>query len=294
MPLDWNDLKYLIGLAERGSVSAAARGLGVDKGTVSRRVAALEHALGTRLFDRKASGWTPTAAGRRALACARRIEGDIGALLSELGGAAKGVRVPVRLTAPQWFCSEVLLPRIVAFQGAERWIDLNLSARSRVADLAEREAEVGLRNVRPPRGEFVARRAGELGSALYASRKWLAQRPPIIGHEDVLRARLVGYPDRISYVPGFGWIDDALGGRTALRVDDAFAIAAALRAEAGLGVIPCFLGDRDPALTRVTSEVHSESIWLVAPVELARTRAVRKVMGFVADAFAANARALRG
>jgi DNA-binding transcriptional LysR family regulator len=291
---DWDDLRYLVAVADRGSASAAARALGVDKGTVSRRIGALEHAVGARLFDRKASGWTTTAAGRKVLAAARRMDGDVAALLVELGGLTETARVGVRLTAPQWFCSEVLLPRIAAFQGAERWIDLNLSARSRIADLAEREAEVGLRNIRPPRGEYVVRKAGELGSALYASRKWLASRPPLLSREDVLGQRMVGYPDRITYVPGFDWLDAALGGRAPLRVDDAFAIAAALRAGAGVGVIPCFLGDRDPALTRVTGEVHVESIWLVAPIELARTRAVRKVSRFVADAFAANAKALRG
>ncbi len=281
--MDWDDLRYLIAVALRGSASAAARGLGVDKGTVSRRIAALEHGVGTRLFDRRASGWTPTAAGRKALASARRVETDIAAMLADLGGTSETARVGVRLTAPQWFCAEVLLPRIAAFQSAERWIDLNLSARSRVADLAEREAEVGLRNTRPPHGEFVVRKAGELGSAIYASQKWMSGRPPIVGRDDVLKHRLVGYPDRVGYVPGFAWIDAALRGHAPLRVDDASAIAAALRAGAGLGVIPCFLGDRDPELQRVTLEKHEETIWLVAPTELARTRAVRKVIAFTAS-----------
>lgn len=294
MMTDWNDLRFLLAVAQRGSVSAAARALGVDKATVSRRVGALEHNIGTRLFERRASGWIPTRAGHRAVASAATIDASVAAMLTDLGGSSDAVRVGVRLTAPQWFCSEVLLPRIAAFQGAERWIDLNLSARSRVADLAEREAEVGLRNTRPPRGEFVVRKAGELGSAIYAGRRWLAARPPIVSQQDVVGERLVGYPDRLTYVPGFAWLDAAVAGRAPLRVDDAIAIAAALRGGAGLGVIPCFLGDRDPGLVRVTGEMHSETIWLVAPVELARTRAVRKVIAFVAEAFAANAKALRG
>ncbi len=79
-----------------------------------------------------------------------------------------------------------------------------------------------------------------------------------------------------------------------MRVDDAFAIAAAIRAGAGIGVIPSFLGDRDPLLRRVTDEYHRETIWLVAPVELARTLAVKRVFAFVAESFAVNALALRG
>jgi DNA-binding transcriptional LysR family regulator len=293
--MDWDDLRYLIAVAERGSATAAARGLGVDKGTVSRRLTALEHATGARLFDRKSSGWTPTTAGRKVLGTARKLDAGVAALLADLGGVGDTTRVSVRLTAPQWFCTEVLLPRIAAFQGTERWIDLNLSARSRVADLAEREAEIGLRNVRPARGEYVVKKAGDLGMSIYASRKWLAGRPPIVSQEDVLKERLVGFPDHFTYGKGFAWVDAGLNGRVpVLRVDDASSIAVALRAGAGLGVIPCLMGDRDPELVRVLDEIHVETIWLVAPVELARTRAVRKVIAFVAAAFAANARELRG
>jgi DNA-binding transcriptional LysR family regulator len=293
--LDWGDLRFFLAVAERGSASAAARSLGVDKGTVSRRVSALERSVGVRLFDRKASGWSLTPAGRKALGPTRRVDAAISVMQTEIGGTTPEARAPVRLTAPQWFCSEVLLPRITLLQNAERWIDLNLSARSRVADLSEREAEVGLRNVRPPRGEFVVRKAGELGSAIYGARRLLDTRPPIVRREDVLGERLVGYPDRLTYVKGFDWLNLAMGNKVpALRVDDALAIASAIHSGAGLGVIPCFLGDRDPELRRVTDEWYTELIWLVAPRELARTLAVRKVIGFVAETFAANARALKG
>lgn len=291
--LDWNDLRYLMAVADRGSATAAARGLGVDKGTVSRRVAALEHALGARLFDRRASGWTVTEAGRRALKAARRCDSAATALQADLGGPGSVLRVPLRLTAPQWFCTEILLPRIGRLRTLADWVDLNLSARSKVADLAEREAEIGLRNLRPPLGEFVVRKVGELGSAIYASPDYLAARPPILTRDDFCREAFVAYPDRISYVPGFDWLN-AAGLASVLRVDDAAAIAAALRARAGLGVIPCYLGDRDPQLRRVTAQSCHETIWLVAPVDVAKTLAVKRVLAFVAEAFAANAAALLG
>ena len=125
--LDWGDLRFFLAVAERGSASAAARGLQVDKGTISRRVSALERSVGVRLFDRKASGWALTQAGRTALASVRRVDAVISVMQTEIGGASPEARVPVRLTAPQWFCSEVLLPGIALLQNAERWISLGKS-----------------------------------------------------------------------------------------------------------------------------------------------------------------------
>ncbi len=291
--LDWDNLRFLIAVAEKGSVIAGAKGLGVDKATISRRISALEHSLGARLFDRKASGWSLTAVGRKVMTSAKKVEAAVSVMLTDLGGPTTNTRTPVRLSAPQWFCSEVLLPRIGRLSEMANWIDLNLSARSRVADLAEREAEIGLRNVRPPKGSFVVRKVGELGSAIYASREYLNRRPPILTRADVLQEKLIAYPDRLTYVPGLDWLNTTKS-TPLLRVDDAFAITAAIRASAGLGVIPCFLGDRDPVLQRVTDEHHAETIWLVAPIELARTLAVKRVFDFVAEAFAANRAALRG
>src|SRR5437868_568267 len=80
MPMQWDDLRFLIAVSDSGSVSAAARNLGVDKGTVSRRIAALEHSVGTRLFDRKSSGWTATPAGRKTMGTARKVEAGVMAL----------------------------------------------------------------------------------------------------------------------------------------------------------------------------------------------------------------------
>ena len=93
--LDWGDLRFFLAVAERGSASAAARSLGVDKGTVSRRVSALERSVGVRLFDRKASGWSLTPAGRKALGPTRRVDAAISVMQTEIGGTSPEAREPV-------------------------------------------------------------------------------------------------------------------------------------------------------------------------------------------------------
>jgi len=291
---DWDNLRFLLAVHKGGSASAAARALRVDKATVSRRVAALEREVGSRLLDRRASGWTLTEAGRRVLAAADAVDVRLRALTADLGAGA-AARVRVRFTAPQWFCTEVLLPELGSLQASAPWLDLDLTASSRMVNLAERETEVALRNIRPARGEFVIRRAGDLGSALYASQSYLARNASPASRDDVAGHPVIGYHDKLAYAVAFQWLNamaDRLG--PVLRVDDAQAITAAIRAGLGLGVLPCLLGDREPGLVRVLDDHSLEPIWLVAPIELARTKAVRAVIGFVAGLFRRNAAALIG
>jgi DNA-binding transcriptional LysR family regulator len=111
--MDWNDLRYLLAVERQGSLAAAAKELKVTKATVSRRLAALEQALGTRIAERCPDGLTLTAAGREALAAAQRIEASLGSLEASLDArtdeSPTGI---VRLTAPQWLAARILIPAL--------------------------------------------------------------------------------------------------------------------------------------------------------------------------------------
>ncbi len=209
--VEWDDLRFLLAICECGSASSAGRKLAVDKATVVRRVSRLEEVLGVRLLVRKASGWSPTPAGRLTAGAARRIHGEIGALRSEFSDVKGAPRTQISVTAPHWFCSELLLPEVPRLIVGAPWIDLTVAATSRVLDLAQREADVAVRNSRPERGDFVVRRAGELGSTLYASRAYARKSPRSTAPPDWASHRFVGYADRLTYVPAFAWLDEAAG-----------------------------------------------------------------------------------
>jgi DNA-binding transcriptional LysR family regulator len=293
MTLDWSDLQVLLAVCTHGSASSAARALEVDKATVSRRITGLERSLGVRLMQRRASGWKPTRAGERVAAAARAMHTEELTLTSDLVGQHGSPRTQVHFTAPLWFCAAVVLPEVGPFLAANPWLDLAVAARSRVLNLAQREADLAVRNRRPEQGELVVRKAGELGSALYASRGWARAHRYSPG--SLAGQRLVGYPDRISYVPGFAWLEEARQSSAGLvRADDAQALAAAIAAGAGIGVLPCILGDREPGLVRLGDQVHRETIWLVSPTELASTRAVKVLLAFVLEVWRKNASALAG
>src|SRR4029079_617068 len=164
-------------------------------------------------------------------------------------------RTAVSMTAPHWFCSELLLPALPRLVEEAPWLDVSIAATSRVLSLAQREADVAVRNARPEQGDFVVRKAGELGSALYASRAYAKRQPFPRTPKGWAAHRIVGYPDRVTYVPGFRWFDELAGGAKAIvRTDDAKALTEALKAGLGVGVVPCFLGDRERALVRFSDE----------------------------------------
>ena len=293
--LDWDDLRFLLAIRDGGSASAAARRLGVDKATVARRVAGLEQALGVRLLVRRASGWRLTTAGERAAGVARDVERRIVALRADFAGQAGAPRTSVSVTAPHWFCTELLVPALPELLDGAPWLDVSITATSRVLDMAQREADLAVRNSRPESGDFVVRRAGELGSALYASRAYVKRRPLPVGRDGWAQHHLIGYPHRVAYNPGFRWLDEMLGEVAGVtRTDDAQALCRAIEAGLGIGVVPCLLGDRSRELVRVGAERHSETIWLVAPTEMAGTRAVKKTFSFVASVFRRHASALVG
>lgn len=294
MMLDWDDLRFLRAVGLAGSVSAAARALAVDKATVSRRIAGLEHALGLRLLDRRASGWRFTAVGARVAALAEGFDLQLAGLVADLAGQG-ALRAKVRFSAPQWFCNAVLLPHLRELRARSPWLDLDINPSSQVLNLAERETEVALRNLRPPKGEFVIRRAGELGSAFYASRRFVSEFGPLNDAKGLSGLAVVSNPDKLTYLPEFAWFNamqDRLG--PILRVGDAESMMQAVAGDLGVAVLPCLLGERHPDLVRLFPAVARETIWLVTPLGMGKTRAVHAVLDFVAQIFKRNAAALGG
>jgi DNA-binding transcriptional LysR family regulator len=292
--LDWDDLRYLLAVRRAGSLNAAARSLGVDKATVSRRIAAAEEALGVRVFDRKPDGYELTPHGERALDAVADIDQTVAGLVSELTEARGDKTGIVHVTVPQFFASHVLLPALPAFRAAHPGIDVVLNASSAVANMAQREAEVGLRNVKPDQQSVTVKRVGMLGSAVYGSRAYIEARGAPAGPRDLPGHELVGWDRGFTFVAQFHWIGES-GARVPVRVNDAAVLCHAVEAGLGLGVLPCLLGDERPGLVRLDVFGRGrEDIYAVAPGELRRAGRVRAVIDLLVDTWGANATRLAG
>jgi DNA-binding transcriptional LysR family regulator len=292
--LDWDDLRYILAVRRAGSLTAAARALKVDKATISRRVSAVEHALGVRVFDRRPDGYSLTPHGDRVIAAVAGVDDTISALVAELsdaGGDANGV---VYLTVPQFFASQVLLPALPAFRAAHPGIELVVNASSTVLNVARREAEVGLRNVKPDQLSVTVKRIGRLGMALYASTEYLARRGTPMTADEVLHHELVGWETSFTYAQAFRWIDER-GVRVPVRVNDAAVLCDAVAAGLGIAALPCVLGDERRGLVRLDAfGTGRDEIYAVAPGELRRSGRVRAVIELLVAVWRANAARLAG
>ncbi len=292
--MDWDDLRYVHAVRRSGSLGAAAKLLAVDKATVSRRVGALERHLGVRLFDRKPSGYALTPHGERVLAAANEIEQRVAGLETDLSEARGDVSGRVYLTVPQFFATELLLPALPAFRVAYPTVEIVLNASSAVLNVAQRHAEVGLRNMKPNQMSVTTKRVGVLGMALYASRGYVAKRGEPRTPADFAKHDVIAWDRAITFAHAFQWVNVS-GARVAVRVNDAAVMRDAACASLGVSELPCLIGDARPDLVRLAHFGTSiDEIYAVAPGELRTSGRVRAVIGLLADVFAANKQRLRG
>ena len=177
--MNWDDVRIFLAVARAGQILGAARRLELNHATVSRRVAALEEALGAKLFRRLTTGSELTPAGERFLAVAERMEADMIAARAEIAGeATSDVSGTVRIGAPDGFGVAFLAPRLGALTAQHRDLKIQLVPVPRSFSLSRREADIAITIERPTEGRLVAAKLVDYSLGLYASRAYAeAQRP---------------------------------------------------------------------------------------------------------------------
>jgi DNA-binding transcriptional LysR family regulator len=293
--MDWDDLRYFLALARTTTVRGAGARLGVSHATVGRRVEALEARLGARLFERTPEGFALTDAGERALTTATALEADVAALERSVLGADERLEGPVRITVWDGAVCDLFLPALTELLTAHPGITLEVSADPRSVNLNLREADIALRvlaaGASPPE-HLLGRRVAPLGVASYVGRAHARRLDPDLGSEG---ARWLAYEDRAMttalvaasshpHLPPWGNFRD-------LEV-----LASAARAGLGLVMLPCYLGDADPALVRLTRPDRHEpaDVWLLSHPDLRATARLQAVRARLRDALLAAADRLRG
>ncbi|MBO9538282.1 LysR family transcriptional regulator [Herbaspirillum sp.] len=269
--LRWDDVRYFLELARQGSLSAAARVLGVEHSTVARRVAALEGRIGIRLFDRLPKSWSLTREGEELLEHAARIEEEAFAFSRATLGVA-ALRGTVRLSAPPAFSSHFIVPRLGALR--RRWpgIMLEVIGEAREANLFRREADLALRLERPRAPGVAARLVGKMGYGLYATRDWI-KRPPDAWE-------FIGYDDNLRHTPQQQWLEKVAAGRVfALRANDLAALHQGCRAGLGIAALPHFLARTDATLLALESDIPapSRNLWLALLPDVRRSPRVKAI-----------------
>lgn len=286
--MNWDDLRYLLAVQRRRTLAGAARELKVAKATVSRRLSTLEHAVGTRLVERKPAGLVLTPAGRALLETATGIESAVASVEARIAASADAQpRGIVRLTAPQWVAERLLIGALPELRARHPELEVELIGSNAMLNLVQHEADLAIRNVRPAHRSLAVRRIAVLGGCVYASDRYLALRGKPASRGEIAGHDVLVY-ESIGGIPGFEWLRDAEhGGNIAFRANDAVALTSAASAGLGLAALPCMLGDQDARLRRVPGLGFSRcDVFLVTHQELRRAARICAVRDFVVELFA--------
>jgi DNA-binding transcriptional LysR family regulator len=275
--LDWTDLQHFLVLAREGSLSAAARHLGVDHVTVARRVAALEASIALKLVDRRPRSYVLTEDGTRIAALGQSMEDAAFAVERAAQSAKAGIDGEISISAPPSLANLLIAPKLIRLRQQHPGIVIKLIGEKREASLSRREADIALRLSRPAQPGLIARKIGHFEFGLYGSPAYLKATPP---HA----FSFIAYDASMDDAPQQQWLKEVAGDRDiVLRTNDLENQAAAARSGVGLAALPRFLGDHDPRLTRHDTgrKPAGREVWLVVHRDLRRAPAVRAVASFL-------------
>ncbi len=282
MNLAWDDLRVLLAAAREGSVSGAARSLGVEQSTASRRLARLERALGVVLFDRRPDGLRATAAAETLLADAEGAEAAIARLEAHASGLGDEVRGVVRIATTDALANLVLVPALPELLEPHPQLSVELITATRLADLLRREADVALRNVRPDHPDLVSRKLTRIELVPCASASYLEDRTAATPSE--LEWVTLASPAPGVVLPEGAWVTRHAGRPPRLVSTRPQSLSAAVLAGIGAGVLSRNEVRRAPSLVELRFDVPAPEgfdIWMVTHRALRRVPRVRVVLDFL-------------
>ena len=294
--LDWEDIRAFLATAHSGSLTAAAQRLRLSPPTLGRRLKRLEEALGGPLFDRLPNRLDLTALGRSVLDSAAAM-GDAAAAFARNADRLTATSRPVRVTATTSVSAFLTLhlSDLLAETGAETGAGLTIISTRNALNLAQREADIALRMDRvPAEGDLVTRRLGRFGVTLYAKRDL---RDDWSGRWD--GATVVGLPETRRRPSQSGWVDDTVrerGAHVVARLSELPMRLDAARRGMGMTLLPCVLGDAEPALVRVIDPPSAlrEDVHLLVHRDRRDAPAVAAVVDALVRLFRRHAEALAG
>ena len=276
--MDWDDFRLVRSVAEHGGLARAAEHLGINPSTAFRRLAAIEAALGTTLFDRHRVGYAPTKAGLAMVEAAGRMEADVARFTRELAGQDRSPVGDLRITTPAGLVADMLMPVLARFTARYPRIRLHLLVSEDTLNLSRHDADVALRASDAPAATLVGRRLATIAWAIYGRSDFtgraFAACPWVVPGDGVAGGRFARF--RESRV-------DAE--RVVLTLNTVLGLREAVEAGIGIGPLPCWSADVRPDLVRLSDPVPelSAGLWLLTHPDLRHAARVRAFMSFMTE-----------
>lgn len=282
---DWNLLRSFLAILHQGSLSGAARQLGLTQPTLARHLDMLEADLGAQLFLRTQRGLIPTDLATELLPHAEVLAATARAMVRKASGAAHDLRGTVRVSASDVISVEHLPPILARLRHRCPGLVVELVVSNTVADLLRRDADIAIRNVDPVQEALVAKRLPSVELGLHARRDYLARKGMPQGMADLAAHDMIGFdthtPGQTAFVRHFPALaPEAM----ALRTDSNLAQLAAIRAGFGIGICQVAIASRHPDLVRVLPQIAIDlGVWLVMHEDLRTDLRCRTVFDALAE-----------
>lgn len=283
---DWNHIRAFLVTAEEGTLSAAAKALGLTQPTLSRQVCALERELSLTLFERVGQRLVLTNSGLELLEHAREMGNAALEFSLAATGQSQQIEGSVILSASE-LTAAYILPKIISkLRQEEPGIDIEVVVTNEPSDLKRREADIAIRSFQPTQHDLIAKKLGEEVIWLYGTQEYLEKLPQITDYSELTDVQIIGF-DRSNSVTEVlnkqGW---KLSKQNFSLITSCQLLQLALCKESqGMIFFPEKMGDQEPSLVRAFEHmgpVMTLPIWLVCHQELRTSLRVRKVFDFIA------------
>lgn len=278
--LEWNDLSLILAICRAQSVAGAARLLGKTRSTILRNINAIEERTGVRFFDRFDHGYVMTDAGRFAMEYAERIEAEIKGLEVKVLGQDHRLSGRIRLTCMDAFATNEA-PAIVAnFRKLHPQIHVDISSSYDHANLGLREAEIAVRATKQAPETAFGRKVSRFCFALYSTEGYLNQNPdvPLSEHKFCFVEGMIDW-----LVPTVWPTPDEGRKQAVFQCARAQAVLNATALGMGVTIMPCYAGDQDDRLIRVSDPIRNldMDLWVLTHPDLRNSAKVRAMMSFL-------------
>lgn len=283
---DWNKARAFLVTAEEGSLSAAARALGMAQPTLGRQVDGLEQELGVVLFERVGRGLTLTPSGLELLDHVRDMGDAAGRVSLTALGQSQALEGTISISASETYATVLLPPLVAKLRKQEPGIHVEIVVANHASDLLRREADIAIRNFRPTEPDLIAKKIGMVDAALYATPQYIEKIGAPTTPYALCNADFVNMDRTGGMLKGLNSLGLGLTEANFPLLTESYLVMWELvKQGAAIGILDAHIGDAEPKVRRVLPDLEPLTfpIWLVAHREVTTSRRIRRVFDFLAE-----------
>ena len=281
--INWDNLRYVLMVASKGSIAAAARELEVNRTTVLRRINAFQDNLNCRIFERGEAGYVLTPEAEKMISAAREVENTLFNMQRQLAGRELKLEGELRVTTTDTFMVALLGPHLASFHRKHPHIIVEILSTNSILDLNRRDADIAIRPTRTPDTHLVGKRVSDVEFGIYASNEFLENNDVT----DVYKQNWIGFDDSMRATPPGMWFEATVPAkRVCWRGDSFVGVRVAAENGIGLALLPRLLGDGSEQLKRLPMPVPELTIglWLLTHPDLMRSARVNAFFEYFSEA----------